>query len=67
MDKTGIPIRCAIWTNFPRRGPLVLSTFLKPKIANKTYQSRLSRQIDILKPFHLDIEHVPRSNSDLAD
>ena len=34
---------------------------------NKTYQSRLTRWVDQLLPFHLTVEHVPSKNMGFAD
>ena len=34
---------------------------------NKTYQSRLTRWVDRLLPFHFTVEHVPGKNMGFAD
>ena len=44
-----------------------LFTALKENRGNKTYQSRLTRWIDRLLPFHFSVEHVPGKNMGFAD
>ena len=42
-------------------------TALKENRGNKTYQSRLTRWVDRLFPFHFAVEHVPGKNMGFAD
>ena len=44
-----------------------LLTALKESRGNKTYQSRLTRWVDRLLPFHFTVEHVPGKNKGFAD
>ena len=44
-----------------------LLTALKENRGNKTYQSRLTRWVDRLLPFHFAVEHVPGKNMGFAD
>ena len=42
-------------------------TALKENTGNKTYQSRLTRWVDRLLPFHFSVEHIPGKNMGFAD
>ena len=44
-----------------------LLSALKENRGNKTYQSRLTRWVDRLIPFHFAVEHVPGKNMSFAD
>ena len=44
-----------------------LLSALKENRGNKTYQSRLTRWVDRLLPFHFAIEHIPGKNMGFAD
>ena len=44
-----------------------LLSALKKNRGNKTYQSRLTRWVDRLLPFHFTVEHVPDKNMGFAD
>ena len=44
-----------------------LLTALKENRGNKTYQSRLTRWVDRLLPFHVSVEHIPGKNMGFAD
>ena len=44
-----------------------LLSALKENRGNKTYQSRLTRWVDRLLPFHFTVEHVPGKNMGFAD
>ena len=44
-----------------------LLSALKNNRGIKTYQSRLSRRVDILLPFNYTIEHIPGENMGFAD
>ena len=44
-----------------------LLTALKENRGNKTYQSRLTRWVDRLLPFHFSVEHIPGKNMGAAD
>ena len=44
-----------------------LLTALKENRGNKTYQSRLTRWVDRLLPFHFSVEHIPGKNMGFAD
>ena len=44
-----------------------LLSALKIKRRNKTYQSRLTRWVDRLLPFHFTVQHVPGKNMGFAD
>ena len=44
-----------------------LLSALKENRGNKTYQSRLTRWVDRLLPFHFSVEHVPGKNMGFAD
>ena len=46
------------------RAPL---TALNENCGNKTYQSRLTRWVDILLPFNFNLEHIPGKNMGFAD
>ena len=44
-----------------------LLTALNENRGNRTYQSRLSRWVDILLPFNFNLEHIPGKNTGFAD
>ena len=44
-----------------------LLSALKNNLGNKTYQSRLSRWVDRLLPFNLNIDHIPGEKMGFAD
>ena len=44
-----------------------LLSALKENRGNKTYQSRLTRWVDRLLPFHFSVEHIPGKNMGFAD
>ena len=44
-----------------------LLTALKENRGNKTYQSRLTRWVDRLLPFHFSFEHIPGKNMGFAN
>ena len=44
-----------------------LLTALKENRGNKTYQSRLTRWVDRLLPFHFSVEHIPGKNKGFAN
>ena len=44
-----------------------LLTALKENRGNKTYQSRLTRWVDRLLPFHFSVGHIPGKNMGFAD
>ena len=44
-----------------------LLSALKENRGNKTYQSRLTRWVDRLLPFHFSVEHIPGQNTGFAD
>ena len=44
-----------------------LLTALKENRGNKTYQSRLTRWVDRLLPFHFSVEHLPGKNMGFAN
>ena len=44
-----------------------LLSALKENRGNKTYQSRLTRWVDRLLPFHSSVEHIPGKNLGFAD
>ena len=58
----------SIWLEIrtPNRPP---STSIGPKNnrGNKTYQSRLTRWVDRLLPFHFPVQHVPGKNMGFPD